>query len=161
MLYLEGAIFLEEVIYFNWRRGYISVGGGLLQLELGVHVNRRRGSTSAGGGGASMYKGPKFSWRRDQEQGPRGGVVGSSLVIIHSHIMTGSRIGMNHIQFKILNNTYCNINLIVDQLQMDFNGLSPANTDKIKHYCAKPSVRLQAIQPSACSVMVLCKPCTS
>ena len=73
-------------MYFNWRRGYISVGeGGLLQLEwgggisvgevilqleegvyfnrrLGFYFNWRRGCIWAGvGGGVVMYEGPKFS----------------------------------------------------------------------------------------------------
>ena len=54
-------------------------------------------STSTRGGGAFDvdYEGPKSAGG-----GARGGVVGSSLVIIHSHIMnpgTGLRMGMNHI----------------------------------------------------------------
>ena len=76
-----------------------------------MHFNRKKGSTSTGsrrgciwagaGEGAFLY------------EGPRGGVGGSSLVIIHSHIMnpgTGLRMGMNHILFKFLNNAYRNTN---------------------------------------------------
>ena len=73
---LEGTTFVEEGVYFNWRRGCTqSRGGGLLQLEEGVHAISRRMCTSTGGGGCTSTGGEMRSLHCSQSsQGQRQSV---------------------------------------------------------------------------------------